>query len=765
MGLSPRVPKKKAFFFAFLFSGILLFLASISPGNLAAKTAGLGSPKPRGKIVIFVINQVSLDDLSKAKIPHIKWLIKKGAPGAMNTRTPLQESTSAAYTTIGAGNKALGLGSRSPGGSKAWEGFNSQERIGNEVAADIYKRRTGQTLSPYSLANLSITQIIQADLEENLGAKPGSLGDALHAAGFKTAAIGNSDTSTEFGRSVVNLVMDSSGKVDYGDVSRAVLQEDSASPSGLRTDSRKLFLAFEDAYSKTDVIAVEWGDTPRLEAENIYLSPAVGEKAKRDALQRADRFLGRILKSMNLKKDRIIVIAPSPSEAALRNNDILTPVLMTGDGVTRGILTSEATRQDGIIVNTDIAPTILKFYGLNIPAQMIGQPAYGKSFSQDPLSFLVSANRKWVDKRNFSAPVLKTFVVWSIFIMLMAMVLLLVPSYRPHALRIRPLLLSIPIVPSVFLILPLFDQKSLFTSFIAAIFLTAFLTTLIWWTRKDTSSLVVIGLIAVGLVSSDLFSGAYLAQASLLGYSFIGGSRFYGIGNEYMGVIIGATVVSLSLFLDKSQFLENNKSWISKAAIMLLLAGIAFVVGSPLLGANFGGLLAVVAAFGFAYLGFLKRKVSFRDALLLIIGGLIITSGFILLDVVRGASSESHIGRLIHSIQAQGFDPLIQIIQRKVTTNIKLFQFAFWNWVNVSSFVILLVAFYGLKNLLKLVFQRYPYFKWGLVGGIAGSVAALIFNDSGVVAMATIFVFLIPSTLYLMAKEGQEPKGELKEAL
>lgn len=761
MGLSPKVPKQKALHFAIFVAAILLSFVFISPGIPTTKTAQLGSPKSRDKIVIFVINQISLDDLSKASTPHIKWLIRKGALGAMNTRTPLQESTSAAYTTIGAGNKSLGLQPSVERRKEAWEGFNSQERIGNEVVADIYRRRTGRMLPSHSLANLSISQIIQADLEENLGTRPGSLGDALHAAGLKTAAIGNSDTSVEFGRSIVDLVMDSTGKVDYGDVSRAILKKDPRFPSGLRTDSKKLYLAFKDVYSKADAIAVEWGDTSRLEAENVYLSPAVAEKAKKDALQRADRFLGRILKLINLKKDRVIVVTPSSSAAGVKNNDIFTPIILAGAGVRTGILTSEATRQDGIIVNTDVAPTILKFYGLKIPNEMMGRPAFSKSFSQDPLSSLVSANKRWVDKRNFSAPVLKTFVVWNIFVMLLAMVLLLVPSYRPYARRIRPLLLSIPIVPSVLLILPLLDQKSLFTSFIVTMLLTAFITLIIaWWARKDTSSLnplIIIGLIAAGLISIDLFSGAYLAQASLLGYSFVGGSRFYGIGNEYMGVMIGGTVLSLSLFLDKSKFIANNRSWISKGTIMLVLAGIAFVIGFPLLGANFGGLLAALVAFGLACLGFLRRKISLKDSLLLIVGGLVIASAFILFDIARSASSESHFGRLVQSVQAQGLDPLIQIIERKVTTNIKLFQFAFWNWINVSSLAILLVAFYGLKNLLKLVFQRHPYFKWGLAGGIAGCVAALIFNDSGVVATATIFIFLVPGTLYLMAGEGQEP--------
>ena len=39
-------------------------------------------------------------------------------------------------------------------------------------------------------------------------------------------------------------------------------------------------------------------------------------------------------------------------------------------------------------------------------------------------------------------------------------------------------------------------------------------------------------------------------KVSMLGYDPIGGSRYYGLGNEYMGVLIGSLVIGCMVLLD-----------------------------------------------------------------------------------------------------------------------------------------------------------------------------------------------------------------------
>ncbi len=47
----------------------------------------------------------------------------------------------------------------------------------------------------------------------------------------------------------------------------------------------------------------------------------------------------------------------------------------------------------------------------------------------------------------------------------------------------------------------------------------------------------------------DLFFAQYLVSSSLLGYCFISGARYYGLGNEYMGIFIGALLTAAGIIL------------------------------------------------------------------------------------------------------------------------------------------------------------------------------------------------------------------------
>ena len=53
----------------------------------------------------------------------------------------------------------------------------------------------------------------------------------------------------------------------------------------------------------------------------------------------------------------------------------------------------------------------------------------------------------------------------------------------------------------------------------------------------------VIGLSTAVLVGIDTVTGSSLMRFSFLGYDPIGGARFYGLGNEYMGIMIGALIM------------------------------------------------------------------------------------------------------------------------------------------------------------------------------------------------------------------------------
>lgn len=733
--------------------GILFLLSLLTPQAVASKG------EIRGKFILIVIDQVGIAELKEAKLPTMIRLTKGGAIGAMNIRTPVQDSTSAGYTTIGAGGKAVGANGKTSSGEsvrQGWDGFGADERMDNQRVADIFYERTGRTVKAPTIVNLSINQIVEANKEEDLGTKPGALGETLQAAGLKTAALGNSDTAHTYGRAIVNTVMDAQGEVDYGDVSQRLLKKDAAFPTGLRTDQAKLFDAFASAYQQADVIAIDWGDTSRVEAESSYLSASVALRRKREALRGADQFLAQLLQVVDLKKDRIIILAPNASPAAVKGESLMTPAIMAGKGVQEGILITPTTKRDGVIINIDIAPTVLSFFNIKAPIEMIGQEVKGAKFSQDPFDYLVKANQGWVTKAQFDAPVLRVLAGWDVLIIFTFMMMMLFPAYRIWARRGRVFLLTVAVVPLALLLVPMLKWESFPLIFADTIILTALMVALISWRIKESAdALIIIGFATVAAVVIDLVTGANLARQSLIGPSVVTGARFYGLGNEFAGVLIGATIIGSTALLDRLNLKEGKGKWLVLGFTGLFMLIVAFVIGHPALGANFGMLLAALAAFGIALLGFTRGKIGIKEIFGLAVVSVLIIGAIFLYDMTRSVAAESHIGRLLELVRIQGMAPLTQTIQRKVMMNIKLLQFAFWNWVNVASLIVLLVSAYSLKDLIKQVSEHYTHYKWALTGGIVGCAAALIFNDSGVVAMAMIFIFLVPSTLYLMAGKAQ----------
>ncbi len=734
-------------------AAVLVGLCLIPGGALAAETSA-------GKVVIIAIDQIGLQELNDSGTPALKALIKRGAVGLMSVHAGSNGDMSAQYTAIGAGDKVAGILVKSNLSASATvlEGFGARERIDNRFASDIYLERTGKSAYYPKAANLSISALVIANTTGDFNGVPGALGTALRGAGLKTAVIGNSDTADAYGRSAIDLLMDETGVVDFGYLDGSTLLADPAFPSGKRTDTDKVEAMFAAAYSRADVIAVDWGDTDRVRADREFMTGGREKTLIKKSLGRADLFLQKVISEMDLSRDLLIVVAPTPSAPDIKNNRLVAPVIMAGAGINRGLLTSPSTRRQATIINTDIAPTILHHFSLAQPTEMTGRVVSGQAYDGDTLSYALAVSDSWVEVRDLMPILLRGFAYWDIFVLVLFIALLLRRRWRRWAAKGRWILLTVPALPLAFLLLPLLGYGSTTLAALEAIALVVALIALVRWQAR--SPMEAVGLIGLGVMATvliDLGTGSHLMQNSLLGYSVLAGARFYGIGNEFAGVLTGAVLLGALYVVSAGG--RAAGTW-RKIMMLIVLAVPLAMMGAPNLGAEFGTLLADVAGFGLMALGITRGGYKIRDILSLAIMGLLGIIAFVGFDVTRGAAGGSHVGRLVTQIGAEGAAPFFTIVNRKVAMNLKLIQFAFWNWVNVVSIGVAALSFYGLRNLLELVFQRYEYVKAALVGGLFCCIGALVLNDSGVVTMAMILLYLVPALLFLMSYElGDEAGG------
>ncbi|CFJ41891.1 Uncharacterised protein [Mycobacterium tuberculosis] len=94
------------------------------------------------------------------------------------------------------------------------------------------------------------------------------------------------------------------------------------------------------------------------------------------------------------------------------------------------------------------------------------------------------------------------------------------------------------------------------------------------------------------------------------------------------------------------------------------------------------------------------------------------------------------------------------MVERKLEMNIRLIRVSIWSKVFVVSLIVL--GLLSLKNdrFLRHLALDYPYLVKGFAGVIAGSLAGLVLNDSGIVTAATCIMFLVVPALYAALGNG-----------
>jgi len=719
-------------------------IQNVSPGiEDVTATPLISSPSKQNKVVMVIADRMILEDLSDSSLVNFHKIIQNGAISLMNCNTAgnnlLSENT---YATIGAGSHTIATGTSAMG-------LNADEEQDSGPAGLEYYRRLGRKVPPSAVVELEIKRLGQLNSELPYTAVPGALGDCLHEAGLKTAVLGNSDTTIGRRREILSIAMDSYGLVDYGDVGASLLEKmDENFPGGYRTNYARVLQEMDRLPGDTALTVIETGDLSRLEEFRNYVSDPVWAAERKRTMQRIDKFIGKVMGSLNPGRDLLLIVSPTPGKHNGDRNDYLSTILAVGAGVQKGFLFSPTTKRQGIIMNTDLAPTILSFLGLKKPEWMSGQNMLWMK-AENQLNKLVAMNRQLTLTYNARSIFQKGYCVCQIGLLLVSLYFIL--AHKKAARLLQPFLLSVMAVPLVYLLLALLPQPSLSVLTVELILLTAWITCLAWWfeRRHNLGSFIFLSLATAGLLILDTAIGAPLQKASIMSYDPIAGARFYGIGNEYMGVLMGSLIIGCTALMSK--FERYRK-------VLLVLTGIAFLITiyvlvSPNLGSKMGGAIVSVAALATTFLLLCNVKFKLRTVIYLvaIIIGLVAVIPAI--DLLRPAELQSHFGRNASLILSGGWQEIKNIIVRKTEMNLKLIRYTIWTRIFIASLGSLALLFYMPVGVVATIRKKRPDLYKGFVGVVTASIVALIFNDAGIVAAATTMIFGAPPIVYLVLQE------------
>ncbi len=674
-----------------------------------------------GKVVIVSLACVDPEQLLADK--NMAGWTRQSSVCLLNTGTAGSTVARNIYATIGAGSRALGT----EGSSLA---YKRQELYNGSTAAVVFQRHQGK-LPQGEILHLGMAQVIAANQTLQHPVRPGLLGDLLRENGKKKALIGNAD-GRQANREAALIIAGSRGEIDYGDVTWEVLLRDEMFPYGVRLDKERVWEVIREVFPQTDVLLVDWGDTLRLNEYRSYLREDVAREIEREIF--ADLFwLLQQIESLLNAEDLLLLLAAVPPAGA-KGEDTLGFAALSGGSFTAGtLLTSATTKRPGLAAVTDIAPLILAQTGIEQPAEMIGRRLVqaGEGGIAELLQMRKSIGRIW----RLRPVLLKAYVFFQIIIVLAALLNFSLLLF-PHRLFI-PLLFGLLVIPLLLLYLPL-NRLPQAAGFVLTLAAAAAMTYLLLKILPETPQrLAAIAFATAFSLTGDILCDARLMKISVFGYDPVAGARYYGLGNEYMGILVGCAVLAAAASLTLWPRLRRR---------LLVAAAIIFVflillIISPRGGANFGGSLTATVAFVVTMTALTGFKLNRKSICLLLAVLIALALAAVLMNSLIPGDEQSHLGRTLVLLKEEGLQVLWDIIARKAAMNVRLMRYSHWSRAFLAFLAVLAVLFFRPRGILKDLRKKNPALFFGFLGIIAGSITALLVNDSGVVAAATTLLY------------------------
>lgn len=704
--------------------------------------------KPDKQVIFVMADYLTLNDLLSEEAVFLQEAALKSTVGLMNTNTAHSTRTHPhTHATISAGRPAVG----GPGYVLA---YPARERMDGETAGSLYTRYTGNTPKETDVLVLNWPQIQRANGNLRPPAPlPGLLGEKLKDAGLSVAILGNSDTPAAVHRPAGLIASDLEGIIPSGQVGGDITRP-AKGFLPFRTDYQALLEQTLATLETASLVVIDTGDLFRLESTRHYGSEDVVLRDRKTIIKDINDFYHELYQRVNPENTLLILASTTPSPAQLQQKDFLVPIIISNSRLAPGLVYSNTTRRPGLITNTDLTASILAFLGIEPTPQVTGQPVSGVSFDRgNPWRYLAEMHEEMLFTYQNRPNIIKPYIGLQIITIFGAIPMF----FKPHKAipYYRYLLVLMAAGPAALLLVELFTHENLVVYSIILALLAALLALLCNGLFPDRSirPFVLLSMLTAGLIIADLAAGSFLMKQSLLGYDPIAGARYYGIGNEYMGVLVGSSFMGFGVYF------HERKAPISILLSIVYFSLLIWLMFAADFGTNLGGTITLLVACGCWFWRWqkdnIKQHFGYSCLLCLVILGFVITVGL-------GFQHDrpSHIGRTVQLVQQEGLQELWYIMLRKLEMNLKLIRYTPWTKVFLAALLAVGILLYKPAGFMKRLFdKRRPIYE-ASIAILLGSMTALVWNDSGIVAAATAMIFCVYPLLSLALSDidGQRRK-------
>jgi hypothetical protein len=421
-------------------------------------------------------------------------------------------------------------------------------------------------------------------------------------------------------------------------------------------------------------------------------------------------------------------------------------------------LSSQTTKQRGLISAVDLAPTILSALDLAVPADMRGEKLETDGVLDSANLRALMARLQVIGPRRLRA-LAWLLSAWALLLLVSALSPGRDGARRARAMRVGALgVLWAPVAVLVAAALEPGAAVEYATITLACLALGALSDMLMPWPR----ALLAPAIVGVLALVADALAGTQLLMRSLLGPDPILGARFYGFGNELKSGVAVLVFAAVAAALHPTARARNGRGratvarerrW--RAVAAMAGAGILLAVaeGSARIGAGVGGVILVSAGTAIATVMLLERTATRRRALIVLISPLAGLVALAAIDLLTARGGGHFTGSILH---ARSVTDVRDIIVRRYT--------AAWDELKyqampVATAFALLYAAAGVRLRARLLtpVDSDPVWLAALAGGLASGIVGAFSEDSGPVLLVVAVFALGCVASYLWGRPTRAP--------
>jgi len=803
---------------------VAIVLLRVAP--VSAQAPAADPPAAAGTVLVVTAPGLRWADLAAHDLPAIEGFLAEASVAMLSLRTlGARTGIGEGYITMGAGNRA------SVSAGLAGLALEPGEQFEAGTAGEAFDRRTG--LQPTGeLVHLGFPAIDRANRRYLYGAEPGALADTLAEAGLDIGLVANADLGiglaaeaeerpsvedvptgeevdagveeevpaqdpateepangdevvadeepveeqpadepealslSDHGRAAALTVMDGTGQVRRGEAV-GLLRRDPAAPYGVRYGIEAVVRTFEEVWAEVDVALVELSDLDRADSYRREAASGPAGELWSDALARSDELFGRLLEEV-APGTTVLLVTPAPPRAAETLGVFGMATVGEGEG---RLARSGTTRRPGYVTLPDIAPTIVRHFGLDQPTSMTGtaiRPGARTTVDDGRIEAFAGTTAEAIFRDRATGPVSVVFVI--VQILAYALAAVAVTRRRGWTRPVSYLALVVLATPPVgFLSGVLHVESGDVTTFTLAVFGAAVVLAAVAegagalaarrWprTRATLPPLLLVALSWLVLVI-DVVSGGRLQINTVFGYSPLVAGRFAGFGNLAFALVgVGAVVVACGTWAtvrlaagpaDGRVRLRRSAT----AAVVAFLALTVVVDGAPMWGSDVGGVLATVPGFAVLVLVAMGVRVDLKRAGLIGVATLVAIGAFAAVDLNRPEEDRTHLGRLVDRVVEDEGGGFADVIQRKLSTNLNILTSSVWTLTIPFALGLLIYLARRRTGFLRDLQEDVPGIRPMLAGGLLVAVLGFALNDSGVAVPAMMFAVLLPYLTYVLLR-------------